>query len=409
MKVVHIVTTDFGGAFKAVERIQDSLRYYDEQSDILVRSRFFDTDTIEVMNTPSKRFCSKTKNFINLLLSKNEVITDLFGADLTGHPVVMEADVLILHWVNSFISEKSVRKLAGLHKPIIWVMHDMWVFTGGCHYDANCGKYEQNCKECPYLEHKREKGISYFNLKRKQELFRDLDIEFVAVSNWERECAKKSTLLRGRKIDLISNPINIEIFRPMNKEKLRKKYGVGDKKIILFGADKALENKTKGFQYLVEALKYLDGTEYAAICFGKAPEHNRIHLENISINYLGTIHDEEKLAEWYNVADVFVAPSLQEAFGYTVCEALACGTPVTAFGVGGMLDQIVHMENGYLSELYNTRDLARGIVYCANNKTVLGEKAVERVKVGNSYKVIGKKYQEICREAVLSYKNRDLL
>lgn len=409
MKVVHIVTTDFGGAFKAVERIQDSLRYYDEQSSILVRSRFFDTDTIEVMDTPLKRFCSKTRNFINLLLSEGEVTTDLFGADLAGHPAVEEADVLMLHWVNSFISDKSVRKLADLHKPIIWVMHDMWVFTGGCHYDAYCGKYAQECGDCPYLKNKKGKGISYFNLKRKQKLFSDIDIEFVAISSWERECAKKSIPLRGQKTDLIFNPINTELFKPMDKEKLREKYGLDEKKIVLFGADKALENKTKGFQYLVEALKYLDGTEYMAVCFGKAPEQNRVYLENISIDYLGTIEDEKNLAEWYNLADVFVAPSLQEAFGYTVCEALACGTPVTAFGIGGMLDQIIHKENGYLSELYNTKDLASGIVYCANNKTVLGEKAVERVEAGNSYKVIGRKYQEICREAVLNYKNRGLL
>ena len=125
MKVVHLTTTDFGGAFKAVQRIQDCMRLYREQSDILVRSRFFETDTIEVMNTSISKFYSKSRNLANLLLSHGEVVTDLFGADVTGHTKVKEADVIILHWVNSFISGKSIRRLVKLRKPIVWVMHDM--------------------------------------------------------------------------------------------------------------------------------------------------------------------------------------------------------------------------------------------------------------------------------------------
>lgn len=396
MKIAHIVTTDFGGAYKAVERIQGSLRYYGVQSNILVRSRFFDTDTIEVMDTPFKKLCSKVRNFFNLILSRGEVITDIFGADLTKHPLVKEADVLMLHWVNSFISAKSIKKLARLNKPIIWVMHDMWVFTGGCHYDAYCGRYECECGCCPYLKKERRKDISYRNLMRKKTLFDKVNISFVAISSWEQECALHSAPLKGKNITLISNPIDTDVFHPMDREELRRKYGIENKKIILFGADKALENTTKGFQYLVEALRCLDGSKYMAVCFGKAPKESRIRLKNIEIEYLGTIQDEKKLAEWYNMADVFAAPSLQEAFGYTVCEALACGTPVTAFEAGGMLDQIVHKENGYLSKLYDAEDLAEGIVFCTDNKETLGKVARERVLHNNSYKIIGKKYQKIC-------------
>lgn len=397
MKVVHLSTTDFGGAYKAVERIQSSLRLYGVESKILVRSRFFDTETTEVINTPLRRFFSKSRNLLNLFLSKGDVVTDLFGTDMRHNQDILDADVIVLHWVNSFISDRSVRQLMELGKPVFWVMHDMWPFTGGCHYDLYCESYKSDCASCPMLKKQRLRNISAFNLKRKRNLFASMNITMIAISRWEQRCAQESFPLKGKKVIWISNPLNTGIFKPMDEQQeLREQYKIPEgKKVILFGADKALENATKGFSYLVEALRRMDGSKYVAVCFGKAPEKDRIQLPNIDIKYLGTIQDEKKLAAWYSLADVFVAPSIQEAFGYTVCEALACGTPVTAFAVGGMLDQIDHRENGYLARLYDVEDLAEGIEFCAENTKTLGKRARETVLERNSYEVIGKKYKEV--------------
>lgn len=397
MKVVHLSTTDFGGAYKAVERIQSSLRLYGVESKILVRSRFFDTETTEVINTPLRRFFSKSRNLLNLLLSKGDVVTDLFGTDMRHNKDILDADVIVLHWVNSFISDRSVRQLMELGKPVFWVMHDMWPFTGGCHYDLYCESYKSDCASCPMLKKQRLRNISAFNLKRKRNLFASMNITMIAISRWEQTCAQESFPLKRKKVIWISNPLNTDIFKPTDEQQeLREQYKIPEgKKVILFGADKALENATKGFSYLVEALRRMDGSKYVAVCFGKAPEKDRIQLPNIDIKYLGTIQDEKKLVAWYSLADVFVAPSIQEAFGYTVCEALACGTPVTAFAVGGMLDQIDHRENGYLARLYDVEDLAEGIKFCAENKKTLGKRARETVLERNSYEVIGKKYKEV--------------
>ena len=86
------------------------------------------------------------------------------------------------------------------------------------------------------------------------------------------------------------------------------------------------------------------------------------------------------MAEVYNMADVYVTPSLQESFGFTVCEAMSCGTPVVAFPVGGILDQIHHKKNGYLAKYESVEDLAGGIEYCANHSRSLGEAAHNSAK-----------------------------
>ena len=105
------------------------------------------------------------------------------------------------------------------------------------------------------------------------------------------------------------------------------------------------------------------------------------------------VNEEEKLAELYSVADVMVVPSLQEVFGYTVCEAMACGTPVVAFSVGGILDQIEHKKNGYLAECRNVKSLAEGIEYCAQNTEELGKNA-HRSAQRFSQEFVGEKYKE---------------
>jgi len=152
MNVVHIVTTDYGGAYRAAQRINDSMQSVGVSSAVLVREKTNpDSNVICAIDNPFRLLLSKTKNYMNLKASKGEVITDLFGTDITRHPLVKKADVVILHWVNSFVSYDTVQKLLEKGKPIVWVMHDMWPFTGGCHCDFYCGKYKIGCGKCPQI------------------------------------------------------------------------------------------------------------------------------------------------------------------------------------------------------------------------------------------------------------------
>ncbi len=119
--------------------------------------------------------------------------------------------------------------------------------------------------------------------------------------------------------------------------------------------------------------------------------------DNMEIIYTGPINNDEELINLYNLADVMVTPSIQEAFGYTCCEALSCGTPVAAFDTSGLRDQIVHKENGYLARPGDEEDLREGILYCIENSEKMSLNAVKRVRDNNSYKVIGDKYLNLVR------------
>ena len=369
MRIVHITTIDEGGAYKAVERIDRALNIIGIDSYILLRNKNNKDNVGNVyLNNIFTLFVSKVRNFVNLLSSKNEIACERFGCDVSNHPLVTNANVIAIHWCSSFLSFASINKLIELGKPVVFFMHDVWAYTGGCHVNLDCTKYANQCCDCPLISGEKQNDLSFRNSLEKKQLFSAPNVYFVGPSNWIVDNAKRSCILNGANIEYLPNCIDGDIFHDMHcKSSLRKKYSVPmDKKVILFGAAfDGTANKNKGFSYLIDALDYLDVDEYYLMVFGEC--NTKCFSWKQEYKLMGYIKSEYIMAELYNLADVYVSPSLQESFGFTVCESLACGTPVVAFPVGGLVEQIEHQKNGYLAENFSSEDIAKGIVYCTDD------------------------------------------
>lgn len=175
-----------------------------------------------------------------------------------------------------------------------------------------------------------------------------------------------------------------------------------EKKIITFGAINAFGDKRKGFEQLAEALIHLqDKEKYHVVTFGSS---NLEILESFGIDYtqLGTINDDQKLAEIYSAADLFVAPSIEEAFGKTIIESMACGTPVIAFNATGPKDIITHEINGYLAKAYDSIDLAKGIKFIVNHHDLneMSENAIRAVQKYYSPHIVANQYNTLYRQVI---------
>lgn len=380
LKVLHITTIDTGGAYKGALRLHESMIVRGIDSRILVRTKLHsDSPVLTTFHNPVGAFISKGKNGINKLFASGEIASDRLGTDLSGRKEILQADIIILHWVNSFLSLKDIEKLGKLRKRIIWVMHDMWLFTGGCHVDRYCGRYCKQCGLCPYLGAQREDDLSRRNFLAKEQTLGKLDITVTGPSRWIVDQAEKSAVLDGKKILHMPNVLNTDLYCPIeDRDSLRAKYGISkDKKVILFGAaDSGTDNENKGFRYLREAVSHLSADKYLLLIFGNAGENLGLpeRLEAVKTGY---VESEVKLIDLYRMADVLVNPSNQESFGYTVCEAMACGTPAVGFPIGGIKEQIEHKVNGYLAAYQDAEDLARGIEHCVENRDTLGKNARE--------------------------------
>jgi glycosyltransferase involved in cell wall biosynthesis len=126
-------------------------------------------------------------------------------------------------------------------------------------------------------------------------------------------------------------------------------------------------------------------------------------------HYLGHLHDDVSLRVLYSAADVMVVPSLQEAFGQTASESMACGTPVVAFGATGLLDIVEHQKTGYLAKPFEVSDLAAGIDWVSNapNYKDLCQNARQKVLQEFDSQVVAKKYIELYKQ--VSYSNQSFL
>ncbi len=322
------------------------------------------------------------------------------GFSIKNNPLIKDADILHLHWTNSgFLSINDLKELVNLGKPIVWTLHDMWTFTGGCHYAGACNHFINQCGDCYFLQDENPDDISHSGWLRKVAMYAgNKNITFVACSSWLARVARKSSLLKNFNITSIPNPIDTGLYSPQDKLDMRENWGINPfAKVILFGAAN-INDRRKGISYLVEALNHLvvscpDKGLVEVVIFGKNKHFDVTQLP-FKVIQLSLITSQTDLAEVYSLADVFVTPSIEDNLPNTVMEALSCGTPVVAFNVGGIPEMVDHLQNGYLAEFESADDMAKGIftMLYAENKAELSANARNKVvstfnneKVANQY------------------------
>jgi glycosyltransferase involved in cell wall biosynthesis len=325
------------------------------------------------------RLYSRINNSVESYLTKNMLSSygkfsyPVLGSNVSERKEVREADVIYVHWIlNGFLSIQSLEKLAQLQKPLIFVMHDMWSITGGCHHSFDCKKYIIQCQNCQFFDNNKVKDLSYRGFNKKHDLYSKFqNLYFVSPSKWLYDCAQKSGLLNYKPIFHIPNIIDRSLFKPFSRKVARKILNLESKKhIIAFGA-MSINSPYKGWEYLKMALKILyesGSREIQIVVFGSDFNSEISKSIPFETRFMGFVDIEYATSVIYNAADVFVAPSLADNLPYTILESLCCGTSVTAFNVGGIPELIEHKKNGYLANYKDAEDLAVGIQFCLDNR-----------------------------------------
>lgn len=377
MKVLHLNTSDIGGgATRAAYRLHKGLCNAGVDSQMYVKKKVSDDWTILASENKLSKITSLVKPYLDMLHLKRypSRTGSLFSPasikdNLASVIEKINPDIVHLHWVGpGFI---KIETLGVIKKPIVWTMHDLWAFTGGCHYPENCKKYLDRCGACHVLGSSRENDLSRKIWQRKNKSWSNKEFTVVCPSNWLAKCAKNSSLFGGKSVCVIPNGINLQLFKPIDKTISRNILGLPDeKKLILFGAMNSTSDHRKGYHLLLESLKGLSKIEnkenIELVVFG-ASEPKNIPDYGIKVRYVGKLHDEYTMSLLYSSVDVFVAPSLQDNLPNTVIEAMACGVPCVAFDIGGMPDMIEHKRTGYLARPYEVEDFKKGILWVVDN------------------------------------------
>jgi glycosyltransferase involved in cell wall biosynthesis len=408
MKILIVNLSDIdGGAARAAYRLHKSLLSLHVDSEMLVQDKSSDDFTVIAEISKLRNGFNKLRPTIDSIPIRffKERTKTLFSPSWFGFSNIVDKindinpDIVHLHWICGGMM--TIEDIARIKAPIVWSLHDMWAFTGGCHYDEECQGYEKECGNCKVLGSDKENDLSRKIYNRKNKTFSKIEnMTIVGLSKWLSECAQSSTLLKNKKHINLPNPIDTNIFKPFDKEKARALWSLPqNKKLVLFGAMGATSDTRKGFCELSEALHKLTCKDVEFVVFGSSEPKESQNL-GFKTHYLGSLHDDVSLVTLYSAVDVMVVPSLQENLSNAIMESLACGTPVVGFDIGGNSDMIEHEKNGYLAKPFDTDDLANGIewVLHVSDYDELCHSARQKVLREFDSVVVAKKYIELYKE-----------
>lgn len=419
MKILHLNTSDISdGAARAVYRLHRGLVELGMDSNMLVQSKSISDYRIIGPRSNSAKVLAKLRSILDktplhCYPNRSETIfspswvPNLFPTKIRRH----NPDIVHLHWIGGgFIPIEMLRKIKA---PIVWTLHDMWAFTGGCHYDEWCGRYISECHSCPMLGSSKRFDLAYLIWKRKVKFWQELPLTLVTPSRWLAECVSVSKVLGHYSVEVIPNGLDLSLYKPTDKTQARDILGLPkNKKLVLFGAMMATNDTRKGFRLLQTALRKIakleDRTRYAVLIFGSSEPKNPPDL-GFEAYYFGRLHDDISLALLYSAADVFVLSSKQDNLPNTILETLACGTPSVAFNVGGTPDMIKHKINGYVAKPLDTDDLAAGIRWVLASKerhTGLSKEAREKAVGSFDIKKVSMKYVKLYEDVIATKRRK---
>ncbi len=356
--VVHISSSDSGGAGIAAYRLNKALLKYGVNSKLLCLHKSSSDPSVVRFNVslfdrfighlPISYRQNKYQKLIRKIEQEKSYESITFPEaifDISEHPLIKNADVINLHWVGGMLNYPIFFKK--INKPIVWTLHDMNPFLGVAHYE---GDYLRNEKYRNVEDKIRELKIRAYS--------NHYSLTVVNLCKWMYDYSIKSDAFKNRHHEIIPNSVNTDIFKFYDKNLIRKILQLPiDTPVIMF-CSQSVANFRKGFDLLETAMHHLS-SEPIFLVVGNIDRTN--HINNSRLKILGAVSDERYMALLYSAADAFVLPSREDNLPNTMLESLCCGTPVISFDNGGMKDFIVDEENGLLVKTQTGESLTDSI------------------------------------------------
>jgi glycosyltransferase involved in cell wall biosynthesis len=414
MKIIQVSNSDIqGGAARAAYRLHQGLIELQQDSQMLTLEKRSLNNTVTKLDNPpidphSIHLSHIQNRYINQNrspLSNTSFTLPYPGIDLTHIP----ADIINLHWVAYFQSPVTIHHSLN-QKPVIWTLHDMWAFTGGCHYSAGCTQYQQDCAHCPQLNTDPH-GITAAILNDRLDLLSNTPLVIVTPSQWLADCARKSRVLKNQRIEVIPYSLETDIFTPTHRPTAKQELGIANDPIaLLIGADNGNEQR-KGFAELLEALKIcLRNPRFQALITAQKLQlwvfgipNDRLTDLDIPLHAFGTIHSDRHLSQIYAAADLFLLPSLEDNFPNTMLESMSCGTPVIAFHIGGIPDVVKDGVTGRTVPIGDVAAMAAAILDCVFDEALrssLGQASREVMAEQYALTIQAQRYLELYEDVI---------
>lgn len=318
-----------------------------------------------------------------------------FNHTLVNDGGAIEADVYEAHNASGYAFLKSLRKRKP-KAPFVQTVHGVLA-----------DEYIQTVAAGSLTPRERLASLLMWRLSRLEgESARNASL-VVTVSNHSARRAAELYNVDKAKIRVVPNGVDAERFKPTKSaDSFKQRLGLGNRQVVLF-VGRLIPRK--GLQYLVEAAKPIikERSNTLFVILGDGPLRSKLTAQlmrvGISENFLflGDVK-ENPLPSFYNCADVFAFPSVQEGQGIALLEAQASAKPVVAFDVGGVSEAVREGESGLLVERGNSDVLAEAILRLLSDSSLrqrMGSVGREFVMANYTWDICAEKMLEVYREA----------
>jgi glycosyltransferase involved in cell wall biosynthesis len=317
-----------------------------------------------------------------------QAILPVSALSLYFSPYYRNADIVHFQLLHAlpFFSLLNVPLMSRQHR-LVWTIHDPWLLSGHCIHSLDCDRWLTGCDNCPdlTLPLSLKRDTSAFNWKLKNWVTRHSTASLIVASEWMYDKVRRSPILSHLPCSLIPFGINAEVFRPLNQVECRSRFGIpADANVIAFRW--APYFIVKGTSYIEKALDSLRLEKPTYLLtfdakYGLDSLKNKYHLVE-----LGWVNDRNLMAAALNAADIFLMPSIAEAFGMIAVESMACGTPVIVFE-GTSLPSVIRAPHGGIAVPYKDHKALAGAI-----KLLLEDRALHQTLVANGLKIVQQEY-----------------
>jgi len=330
-----------------------------------------------------------SKNFSGLLrrmaqpvryLKRNQGFEDF---DFPGSRLITSLPEVIpeiVHLHNLHLNYFDLTYLPELSQrfPTVMTLHDMWPLTGHCAHAMDCQRWKTGCGECPQLDvyPAMSHDQTAYNWQRKLDIYAKSRVYLTGPSKWMVQTAQESILapaiINSR---VIPNGIDLNIFRPGEKQKARELLNLPkDVIILLFVSASGIQRSSfKDYSTIQKSIEIVaqKGLKRNILFIALGDKEFKVKVGGIEIRHLPHIDSVETIAKYYQCADIYLHASKADTFPTVILESQACGTPVIATSVGGIPDTIKDGESGFLTKPNDAQDMADKIVFMLSSETMI--------------------------------------
>lgn len=378
LRILQVSPADRGGgAIGSARSLFDAYRAHGHGSRLAVGRKYSsDPDIQEIPRPPNSdgmaRLCWKLQDLLestslsrvlaNRTRSRLRDITNVrsgierrLGIEDFNYPGTWELlnlapdlpDIVHLHNLHRGYFDLRYLPVLSNTVPVILNLRDMWLLTGHCAYPMGCTRWKTGCGRCPDLSiyPAVERDATAYNWRRKRRIFADSRLYVVAPSAWLLEKVRVS-IPTAEEFRVIPNGIDLNVFRPASKDEARRRLDFPtDARVVLIVGHSQFKDLELA-ESALEQLQVGSTANLVFICVGRESPPKK--LGNGRITYEGFVRSNERLALFFQAADVLIHAAKAEAFGKTIIEAQACGAPVVATATGGIREIISDEETGFL-------------------------------------------------------------